>query len=109
MFYTRRHFLASCPVSGVHYTPQQTSLKRYRNPNISDDVDGDGTVSPLDVLTLVNAINGQREMPLSKYTPGKAPFLDVNGDGGMSPLDILTVINAINSGKYSGSNKSAEK
>jgi hypothetical protein len=62
------------------------------------DVDDDLTMSPLDVLTVVNQINRFG----SWQTEGVGEyFCDVDKDGSISPLDALVIINAINS-KASG-------
>lgn len=56
-----------------------------------EDVNDDGSVSPVDALIVVNEMN----------TPGSQPnanFTDVNADGHRSPLDALMVINRINRG-----------
>jgi hypothetical protein len=70
----------------------------YTNPSNRLDVNGDGGVSPLDVLQLVNYINanGTGRLPFPpSFTP--PPYLDVDGNGFISPLDVVTVINFINS------------
>ncbi len=62
-------------------------------------MDGDSTVSPLDVLHLVNAINngtfGDGNLPVRNATH-PAGFFDVDGDSRISPLDVLGLINVIN-------------
>jgi ELWxxDGT repeat protein len=71
----------------------------WQNPRHPCDVDGDETIAPLDVLTLINAINsgGSRDLEAaSPPTPTPPPFLDPTGDGWISPVDVLTVINYIN-------------
>lgn len=70
----------------------------WRNPLDSVDVDGNGTLAPLDVLILINEINahGSQTLPTQK-TAGR-PYLDPSGDNGLSPLDVLNVISAINAG-----------
>ena len=74
----------------------------YTNQANPLDVNGDGGVSPLDVLQIVNYLNfnGSGALP---FPPAVAPppFLDVNGDGAVTPLDALMVINFIN-GRTSG-------
>lgn len=69
----------------------------FWNPRTALDVDDDGTISPLDVLALVNDINafGTRRLPQSSI-PEK-PYLDVDDDLSLSPLDVLTIVNYINS------------
>lgn len=61
----------------------------------SRDVNGDGNVSALDALVVINALNRQDasgEMPSSD-----SMTRDVNGDGQVSALDALLVINYLNS------------
>ncbi len=57
------------------------------------DTDRDNSVSPLDVLVLINRIN-------SRSGSGSVPYVlssDVDRDGSISPLDVLAVINYLNS------------
>ena len=61
------------------------------NPN---DVDGDSSVSPLDVLTIVNYLNRVGAGPVTTASP--PPYLDVDSDNRVSPLDALIVINFLN-------------
>jgi large repetitive protein len=67
----------------------------YQNPLFNADVTGDGALSPLDALTLINYINanGVGPLPSGRPTP---PFLDPDGDNAITPLDVLLVINALN-------------
>ena len=81
----------------------------YTNPSNRLDVNGDGGVSPLDVLQLVNYINfnGSGQLPFpTNFTP--PPFLDVDSDGFVGPLDVVTVINFINSQTSGGGLGGAE-
>jgi hypothetical protein len=59
------------------------------------DVNGDGYVSALDVLLVVNALNA-RETGESMRLQQVGDPRDVNGDGLITPLDALVVINVIN-------------
>ncbi len=59
------------------------------------DVDADNTVSPLDVLTIVNYLNQFGSGPVTADKP--PAFLDVDSDNSISPLDALIVINYLNS------------
>ena len=61
-----------------------------QNPSNRYDVTADGMVSPMDVLTVINAMNGGPVNPNAYY--------DVNGNGELSPLDALLIINYMNSG-----------
>ncbi len=76
----------------------------YQNPaaNLNCDVNGDGVVSPVDALIVINDLqrNGTRVLPPNAFTP--PPFLDVNGNGSVDPLDVLQVINFLNRRSSSG-------
>ena len=59
------------------------------------DINGDGVVSPLDVLTLIDRIN--RSMMQSSTNPtANDTGLDTDGDGLVTPLDVLSVIDYLN-------------
>ena len=68
----------------------------YTNPSNRFDVTGDGFVSPIDVLQIVNYINAG--LPSRPTLPPTAvpPYLDVNGDGFINALDVLAVVDEIN-------------
>ncbi|MBU6236831.1 MAG: hypothetical protein KGQ51_03315 [Planctomycetes bacterium] len=71
----------------------------YTNPNNALDVTGDGFVSPIDVLQVVNFINRNGLVtPLTLPPDPLNPlsFLDVNSDGFVGPDDALAIINFIN-------------
>ena len=76
---------------------RQLMASDWQNHLLIRDVDQSGLVTPLDVLILVNAINGSgiRVLP-PRPIASTEPFFDVNGDGSLTPLDVLVVINAIN-------------
>lgn len=82
----------------------------YHNDINPMDVDGDGKVTPLDPLTIINYINTNGPGVVKPRGEGESyGDLDVDGDGKVSPLDILIIINAMNrpvlegSGEGSGS------
>ena len=77
---------------------RQLMASDWQNHLLIRDVDQSGLVTPLDVLILVNAINGSgiRVLP-PRPIASTEPFFDVSGDGSLTPLDVLVVINAINS------------
>ena len=54
------------------------------------DTNGDGAVTSIDALLVINWLNGNRSDDRS------ADELDVNGDGYVSPVDTLAVINHLN-------------
>ena len=59
------------------------------------DVNGDGYVTPLDVLLLVNELNRSGPRSLTAGTLG-GPFYDVNSDWTLTSNDALNVINQLN-------------
>ena len=72
----------------------------WKNASRPSDIDNDGTVSPLDVLALVNVINqrGTGTLRAVESSFSVPLFVDVNGDERIDPLDVLAVINEINTG-----------
>jgi VCBS repeat-containing protein len=74
------------------------------------DVNNDGLVSPLDVLTLINQINLGRSETLGELPQGTdslPPFVDPDGDNQLLPLDVLIVINYLNSRTFAEGEGSA--
>ncbi len=65
------------------------------NPTNALDVTGNGSVDPLDVLVIVNAINSIGFGPVPT-PPQFLGYLDVNANGLIDPLDALVVINYLN-------------
>lgn len=70
--------------------------------NRSMDINGDGAVTHLDVIVLVNHIN-QHGVGPSSETVSELPCFDISGDGVVSPLDVVLVVNFINSLVSNGS------
>ena len=72
----------------------------WQNPVEPLDVNGDGIISPLDVLLGINRLNSAGSMSLSAEGPVTDAedilFFDTNGDGYHTPLDILLVLNRLN-------------
>jgi hypothetical protein len=69
----------------------------FHNDENPFDVNGDGVLSPLDPLILINYINTTGGGLLGPEPEGEgAPGLDVDGDGRVTPIDILILINEIN-------------
>jgi hypothetical protein len=68
----------------------------YQNPVNRFDVNGDGFISPIDALLIINDLNlnGPRPLPPGSFTP--PPYLDVNGSNSVEPSDALQVINYLN-------------
>jgi hypothetical protein len=90
---------AGIAVVSATWTP--SPAHPWQNPRSPFDVDGNGTVSPRDVLVLINFLNTYGPMTL---TPPQQPplvpppYLDVDGNGRVEPLDVLALINQINVG-----------
>lgn len=71
----------------------------YQNGSLREDVNGDGIVSPLDALLVINRLNRfNRENSgfIQEPPQGEPFFVDTNGDGWVSAIDALIVINYLN-------------
>jgi hypothetical protein len=77
-----------------------------QNPHNRRDVNGDGGVSPSDVLAGINKLNSlasqgiaegeEHELKLYDIDGNRQMYYDTNGDGHHSPADILSVVNYLN-------------
>jgi hypothetical protein len=71
----------------------------WQNPEVHEDVTGDGLVVPLDALLVINRLNalGSGPLPLPPAPPNvPPPYFDVSGDNIVAPIDALLVINFLN-------------
>ncbi len=70
----------------------------YHNADFPEDVNHGGWVSPLDVLIVINYINGQgEELPPAPVPPATPEYYyDVDADGKVTANDVLLVINYLN-------------
>jgi len=71
----------------------------FANPVHPQDVSGDGRITALDALLVINELNarGARQLPGDRLAPGAPTTLvDVNSDGFLTPRDALEVINFLN-------------
>ncbi|MEC7566652.1 MAG: GEVED domain-containing protein, partial [Planctomycetota bacterium] len=90
-----------------------TQSSSWHNVTISEDVNQDGFVSPIDALLVINFLedrtgigkefpNGQLLTPPDPGDPNADPpipadpLVDVNDDGFVAPIDALRVVNFIN-------------
>jgi hypothetical protein len=74
----------------------QASVETRR---LAADVDGDGRVSPIDALRVIDALNRVgTSRPVSGGEGEQEPIgsLDTNSDGSLNPIDVLVVIDALN-------------
>lgn len=80
---------------GETYTHTFRVVSPWQCPHHKNDVDGDGRITVLDVLALVNHLttNGAHELSEAPAPPNAPPpYLDCNGDGNVSTLDVLQVV-----------------
>jgi VCBS repeat-containing protein len=79
----------------VFVTVNGVSDPPYQNPVNAFDVNGDGFVSPIDSLILINHINtfGPGPVPEAGDPP---PFLDPSGNNAVTAEDILLVVTELN-------------
>ncbi|MCH2125855.1 MAG: dockerin type I domain-containing protein, partial [Pirellulaceae bacterium] len=68
----------------------------WQNPHGPLDVNGDGTVSTIDIVLLINLLNLEGSHPLAGIDSVPPPWVDTNGDGSVSAIDVVRVINWIN-------------
>ena len=68
----------------------------WQNPIEPLDANGDGEISPLDALVIVNSLNSAGARALLPALADPKFWYDVNGDGFVSPLDALLIINRLN-------------
>lgn len=75
------------------------------------DTNGDGSISPLDVLTIVNHLNRKVGGPVEDGAENdnqNNDFLDANADRSVSPLDVLMLINFLNLRSNAGEGEAAD-
>lgn len=96
-----------------------STVNEWTNPIDRSDIDGSGSPTPGDALTIINVIRSGRYiegLDRSLVSAGSLDdfpglYLDQNSDGRLSPFDALSVINDIrrrrNSGGSSGESASA--
>jgi len=73
----------------------------WTNPTLAVDVNGDGTVTALDALLVINDLNATGPRFLTG-SPSGGYFPDVDNSGRLEPLDVLGVIQYLNSPQSTG-------
>lgn len=70
----------------------------WQNEALPRDVNGDGHVTPIDALHVVNHLNRSGASALPVLVEGEEPaaYVDVSGDGFATPIDALLVVNWLN-------------
>lgn len=81
---------------GTASSPATSPTTSWQNAEQPQDVNADGSVSPLDALLVINSLNERGTQRLPNEHPAGSPFLDVNNDGFVAPVDALLVINELN-------------
>ena len=69
--------------------------KRWTNDHLPTDVNGDGLVTPVDALLVINVLNLEDRYTVEPFPDGVAAswaMVDVNRDGYVSAVDALLVI-----------------
>lgn len=75
----------------LSFLPPRSRFTNAANPL---DVNGDGSVGPLDALVLINGLN--RQDTLATLHEAFRIFGDPNGDEFLSPSDVLLIVNHLN-------------
>ena len=70
-----------------------------QNADAPLDTNNNGSIDPLDILSVINYINGSptKMVPNRVASPMSEGFVDVDGDNVVSPMDALMIINKLNS------------
>ena len=91
-------FSSATVTASIRVSPSTGGSTPWQNPTNVNDVNNDGSVTPIDALTVINELNSVGEHVLPTPTPGNEPppYYDVNGDGSVTPIDALDVINYLN-------------
>ena len=71
------------------------NVPTWSNPINADDVNGDGIVTPIDALAVINYVNSNGSGVDPTPPDGQHKFLDTNKDGFVTPVDALLVINQL--------------
>jgi cyclophilin family peptidyl-prolyl cis-trans isomerase len=88
-------------VSFVGHTVDLTSVEiasthpTFQNPISRVDVNNDGLLTPLDMLTIINSMNSNGIHDVDPFESNPFAYRDVNGDGLIAPVDLINVVNAI--------------
>lgn len=86
------------PADAWYWSTNQLSTNRV----LPRDTNGDGFVTALDALLIINDLNAFGSRPVTRPPVPVGLLLDVNQDGFITPLDALLIINQLNAGTASG-------
>jgi hypothetical protein len=89
---------AGLPSNAATVTITVEEVADFQNRALPEDTNASGAVSPLDVLAIINYINGVgAELPPDPVPPETPDlYYDVNGDGSVTAQDVLLVVNYLN-------------
>ena len=82
----------SAPASSTPEGKSTTQEQGLDPDELVMDINGDGRITPLDALLILNAMRAKANGDLSL----EVTDFDVSGDGKLTPMDILLVINVLN-------------
>ncbi|WP_197451697.1 Calx-beta domain-containing protein [Rosistilla oblonga] len=68
----------------------------WQNVSEPRDVNGDGAITPIDALIVINRLNTTSDASLSDQSSDGESMIDVNGDRRVTPFDALQVLNHVN-------------
>ncbi len=68
----------------------------WQNVSEPRDVNGDGAITPIDALIVINRLNMPGDASLSDQSSDGESMIDVNGDRRVTPFDALQVLNHVN-------------
>ncbi len=84
------------PLSETFVIDVLANSNPFHNTSNPYDANGDGDITPLDALVIINVISQHGGAgPISEF-PSPTKYYDVNGDGSITPLDALLIINYLN-------------
>ncbi|MFO0939897.1 MAG: dockerin type I domain-containing protein [Pirellulales bacterium] len=94
-FYNDLLIIADRAVVALHIAEDESPWHNYALPL---DVSGNGTITPVDALQVIDYLNSVVDRSLIGKDPLKLPsFIDVNLDQIASPSDVLKIINFLSS------------
>lgn len=94
----RVEYATSAPSGTSELTYSQVTASPLQNQRNRFDVDGNGQISPIDSLLVLNRLNRGSAEGDAGGSANPKYYWDVNGDGTVSPLDALQVLNVLNRG-----------
>ena len=87
--------LGDASIGEVEDYPISIQSNSFQNTTNQFDTNGNGRVTPLDALLVINALVRNGALPINLETDPVTtpPFPDVNGDGSVTLVDAIRVIN----------------